>query len=48
MKKLILTSVFPGVLEVYENVKSIFSDLNIEALDMGISADIKMCKLRLQ
>ena len=42
VKKLHIISAFPNVPERYENLKSILDDLNIEAVDFSISADIKM------
>ena len=44
VKKLILISVYPGVPEVYSNVRTLLEDLNIEALDFSITADLKMRK----
>ena len=42
MKKLILLSVFPNVPECHENISSLLADLGIEAIDFGITADLKM------
>ena len=45
VKRLLLLGVVQGVPENYYNVKTILEELNIEALDYTVSADIKMCKL---
>ena len=45
VKKLLLLSVYPEVPEVHDNLKKILEDLNIEAIDFLVSADIKMRKL---
>ena len=42
MKKLILLAVYPNVPECHENISTILSDLGIEAIDFGITADLKM------
>ena len=45
VKKLLVLSVYEGVPEVHGNLKMILEDLNIEAIEFLVSADIKMCKL---
>ena len=42
VKKLILLAVYPNVPECHENISTILSDLGIEAIDFGITADLKM------
>ena len=44
VKRLILIGAVQDVPENYHNVKAILDQLNIEALDFTVSADIKMCK----
>ena len=44
MKKLVLLAVFPSVAETYDNVKLILDEMDIEAVEFSVSADIKMCK----
>lgn len=44
VKRLILVGVVQDVPENYNNVKTILQELNIEALDFTVSADVKMCK----
>ena len=44
VKKLQLLAVFPSVSEIYENVKTILDEMDIEAIEYTVSADIKMCK----
>ena len=44
VKRLILIGAVQDVPENYHNVKAILNELNIEALDFTVSADIKMCK----
>ena len=39
---MILLSVFPNVPECHENISSLLADLGIEAIDFGITADLKM------
>ena len=43
VKRLILIGAVQDVPENYHNVKAILDQLNIEALDFTVSADIKMC-----
>jgi hypothetical protein len=45
VKKLLVLSVYEGVPETHGNLKMILEDLNIEAIEFLVSADIKMCKL---
>ena len=45
VKRLILIGAVQDVPENYYNVKCILDQLNIEALDFTVSADIKMCTL---
>ena len=42
VKKLILLAVYPNVPECHENISIVLSDLGIEAIDFGITADLKM------
>ena len=42
VKKLILLAVYPNVPECHENISNILSDLGIDAIDFGITADLKM------
>ena len=44
VKKLLVLSVYPEVPEVHLNLKKILEELNIEAIDFLVSADIKMRK----
>ena len=44
VKKLFILSVYPQVPEVHINLKNILEELNIEAIDFLVSADIKMRK----
>lgn len=44
VKKLIVIGAVAEVPENYENVKVILDQLNIEALEFTMTADIKMCK----
>ena len=43
VKKLFLVGAMPQTAENYSNVKAILSELDIEALDFTVSADVKMC-----
>lgn len=45
MKKLLVLGAVAEVPENYYNVKVILDQLNIEALQFTVSADVKMCKL---
>ena len=44
VKKLIVLGAVANVPENYFNVKFILDQLNVEALEFTMSADIKMCK----
>ena len=46
MKKLLLLAAVPKTPENYNNVKAILDELNIEALEFTVSADVKMCKCK--
>ena len=44
VKKLLIVIIYPEVPEVHSNLKKILGDLQIEAVDFLVSADIKMRK----
>ena len=46
VKKLLLIAAVPKTPENYDNVKAILNELNIEALEFTVSADVKMCKCK--
>ena len=43
VKKLLLIGAVPAVPENYFNVKTILDQLNMEAIEYTVSADVKMC-----
>ena len=45
VKRLLILSIYPEVPEVHSNLKNILSELNIDAIDSLVSADIKMLNL---
>ena len=44
VKKLLLLAVYPEVPEAHSNLRKILENLNLEILDVLISADTKMCE----
>ena len=47
VKKLLLIAVVPGVPENHFNVKTILDQVNMEAIEFTVAADVKMCKYHL-
>ena len=45
VKRLLILSIYPEVPEVHSNLKNILKELNIDAIDSLVSADIKMLNL---
>ena len=39
-----ILAIFPSVTEIYENMELILNQMDIEAIEFTVSADIKMCK----
>ena len=44
VKKLFVIGAVPNVPENYFNVKVVMDQLNMEAVEFSVSADVKMCK----
>ena len=47
VKKLLLIAAVPGVPENHFNVKTILDQVNMEAIEFTVAADVKMCKYHL-
>ena len=44
VKKLLIVGAVPHAAENYHNVKAILDQLEIDALEFTVAADVKMCK----